>query len=251
MSTLRLNGRGNNELRPIKIERFCNRYAEGSSFIKWGNTEVICTATVEEKVPPFLRGLGTGWITGEYSMLPRATHQRVMRDVNKGKLNGRTSEIQRLVGRSLRAAVDMTRLGERMITIDCDVIQADGGTRTASITAGFIALFDSLRWLFDNELLTEIPIKTQIAAVSVGKVGGVPMLDLCYEEDSTAEVDSNLIMTSKGDFVEFQGTGESGVFSRSELNEILDLGWSGIKQLHAIQRETLNLTEKENKLFEI
>lgn len=249
--SLRLDGRENNELRPIKIERFFNRYAEGSSFIKWGNTEVICTATVEEKVPPFLRGLGTGWITGEYSMLPRATHQRVMRDVNKGKLNGRTSEIQRLVGRSLRAAVDMTKLGERMITIDCDVIQADGGTRTASITAGFIALFDSLRWLLDNELLTEIPIKTQIAAVSVGKVNGVTMLDLCYEEDSTAEVDSNLIMTSKGEFVEFQGTGESGVFSRSELNEILDLGWSGIKQLHSIQREVLNLTDRENKLFEI
>lgn len=249
--SLRLDGRENNELRPIKIERFFNRYAEGSSFIKWGNTEVICTATVEEKVPPFLRGLGTGWITGEYSMLPRATHQRVMRDVNKGKLNGRTSEIQRLVGRSLRAAVDMTKLGERMITIDCDVIQADGGTRTASITAGFIALFDSLRWLLDNELLTEIPIKTQIAAVSVGKVNGVTMLDLCYEEDSTAEVDSNLIMTSRGEFVEFQGTGESGVFSRSELNEILDLGWSGIKQLHSIQREVLNLTDRENKLFEI
>lgn len=249
--SLRLDGRENNELRPIKIERFFNRYAEGSSFIKWGNTEVICTATVEEKVPPFLRGLGTGWITGEYSMLPRATHQRVMRDVNKGKLNGRTSEIQRLVGRSLRAAVDMTKLGERMITIDCDVIQADGGTRTASITAGFIALFDSLRWLLDNELLTEIPIKTQIAAVSVGKVNGATMLDLCYEEDSTAEVDSNLIMTSKGEFVEFQGTGESGVFSRSELNEILDLGWSGIKQLHSIQREVLNLTDRENKLFEI
>lgn len=251
MSFSRIDGRGCSELRPITIERSYNRYAEGSAFIKWGNTEIICTTSIDEKVPSFMRGKGMGWITAEYSMLPRATQQRMQRDVNRGKINGRGSEIQRLIGRSLRAALDMTKLGERTITVDCDVIQADGGTRTASITAGFVAIFDALRWLVNKELLCEIPLKTQIGAVSVGKVDGVALLDLCYEEDFAAEVDSNVIMTSKGDFVEFQGTGEDGVFSRSELNEIIELGWCGIKKIHTIQREVLQLTEKEEKLFRI
>ena len=251
MSLSRIDGRSCSELRPISIERSCNRYAEGSAFIKCGNTEIICTASIDEKVPFFMRGKGSGWITAEYSMLPRSTHQRMPRDVNRGKINGRGSEIQRLIGRSLRAAVDMTKLGERMITIDCDVIQADGGTRTASITAGFVALFDSLRWLVNNELLSEIPLKTQIAAVSAGKVDGVAMLDLCFEEDFAAEVDANLIMTLEGDFVEFQSTGEDGVFSRAELNEITELGWCGIKQIHSIQRDVLRLTENEEKLFKV
>ncbi len=249
MDIIRIDGRRTSELRPIKFERGYNRYAEGSVLIEWGHTKVLCTASVEERVPMFMRGTGNGWVSAEYSMLPRATHQRTPRDISKGKLNGRGSEIQRLVGRSLRAAVDMAKLGERTIWIDCDVIQADGGTRTASISAGFVALFDALRWLQRNEKIAGMPIKTQIGAVSVGKVGGVPILDLCYEEDSKAEVDANLVMTGRGDFVEVQGTGEGGVFSRSELNEILDLGWRGISEIHAKQADCLRFSDEEIKLF--
>ena len=247
---IRIDGRGVETLRPITFERGVSRYAEGSALVRWGNTHVLCTASVDEKVPPFMRGSGSGWITAEYSMLPRATHQRSPRDISRGKQNARGSEIQRLIGRSLRAAVDMTKLGERTVTIDCDVLQADVGTRTASITAGFIALFDALRWLRANDRIAAIPMKNQIAAVSVGKVAGTPMLDLCYEEDSTAEVDANLVMTGSGDFIELQGTGEGGTFSYSELAQIIDLGWSGISEIHQKQREILALSEEERELFE-
>ena len=250
MGICRIDGRELSELRPITIERAYNRYAEGSAFIKWGNTHVLCTASVEEKVPPFMRGSGKGWVTAEYSMLPRSTHQRMQRDVSKGKLNGRGSEIQRLIGRSLRAAIDMEKLGERSILIDCDVIQADGGTRTASISAGFVALTEALRWLTTNEKIDELPLKAQIGAVSIGKINGETALDLCYEEDSPAEVDANLIMTSSGDFVELQGTGEGGVFSRAELDEIVALGWIGIREIHKIQKDTLNLTDEEKIIFD-
>ena len=249
MNTERPDGRGARELRPITIERGFNRYAEGSALIRWGNTHVICTATVEEKVPSFLRGQGSGWITAEYSMLPRATHQRTQRDSSRGKVNGRGSEIQRLIGRSLRAAVDMEKLGERTITIDCDVIQADAGTRTASITAGFVALYDAIRWLMENGKLAENPVTTQIAAVSVVKINGTTVIDPCYEEDSNAEVDSNIIMTSGGNFVELQGTGEHGTFSAAELSEITALAWEGMQKINAIQCEALALTEEEAEVL--
>ena len=249
MDAERIDGRTPSQLRPVSFERGVNRYAEGSCLVRWGNTQVLCTASVEEKVPPFMRGEGRGWVTAEYSMLPRATKERNQRDVNRGKINGRGCEIQRLVGRSLRAAVDMAKLGERTITIDCDVLQADGGTRTASISAGFVALFEALRRLKANGLINEIPLKTQIGAVSVGKVRGIPMLDLCYEEDSAAEVDSNLVMTGEGNFVELQGTGEGGTFSRGELQEIIELGWAGVRRIHELQRACLELTPAELSLF--
>lgn len=249
MTEPRIDGRALCDLRPVSFERNCNRYAEGSVLVKSGNTHVLCTASVEDRVPPFMRGSGSGWITAEYSMLPRATHQRTPREISKGKPNARGSEIQRLIGRSLRAAVDMTRLGERTITIDCDVLQADGGTRTASISGGFVALFDALRRLAAEGKIDAIPLRNQIAAVSVGKVRGEPMLDLCYEEDSTAEVDSNLVMTGAGDFIELQGTGEGGSFSCEELAQIIDLGWSGVARIQELQREALVLTPEEMELF--
>lgn len=251
METPRIDGRAHDELRPLTFERGANRYAEGSALVKWGNTHVLCTASVDEKVPPFLRGTGSGWITAEYAMLPRATQNRTVREINRGKRDARGSEIQRLIGRSLRAAVDMTRLGERMITIDCDVLQADGGTRTAAISAGFVALFDALRKLRDDGKISEIPLKEQIAAVSVGKCRGKLLLDLCYDEDSTAEVDANIVMTSGGDIVEIQGTGESAAFSRSELNAMLDLAERGLAQIREKQIETLELSESERRLFKI
>lgn len=245
----RIDGRTPAQLRSLAFERAVSRYAEGSCLVRWGNTHVLCTASVDEKVPPFMRGSGSGWVTAEYSMLPRATKERSPRDVSKGKLNGRASEIQRLIGRSLRAAVDMTQLGERTVTIDCDVLQADGGTRTASISAGFIALFDALRWLRDEGRIPFVPLLNQIGAVSVGKIDSVPMLDLCYEEDSAAEVDSNIIMTGRGEFVELQGTGEGGTFSRSELAEIIELGWGGISEIHELQYECLKPVGEETALF--
>lgn len=250
MPVPRIDGRAADELRDIMFERGCSRYAEGSVLAVWGNTKVLCTASVEEKVPSFLRGSGSGWVTAEYAMLPRSTHSRMPRDISKGKLNGRCSEIQRLIGRSLRAAVDLRKLGERSVLIDCDVIQADGGTRTAAISAGFIALFDALRWLRDGGSLTALPLKTQIAAVSVGKIGGEVMLDLCYEEDSAAEVDANVIMTCGGDFIEFQGTGEGGFFSRGELDEIVSAAWKGIAEIQRRQRSALALTPEEERFFQ-
>lgn len=249
MEMLRDDGRRAEGLRPVSFERGVSRYAEGSALVSWGHTRVLCAASVEDKVPPFLRGSGSGWVTAEYSMLPRATHQRSPREISKGRPNARSSEIQRLIGRSLRAAVELPRLGERTITIDCDVLQADGGTRTASISAGFIALFDALRWLRKNEKLPSIPLKNQIAAVSVGKVAGEVMLDLCYEEDSAAEVDANLVMTGGGEFIELQGTGEGGSFSYAELAQIVEFGWSGIAEIQKMQRDALELDEAERELF--
>lgn len=249
METQRIDGRKTAELRPIIFERAVNRYAEGSAFVRWGGTEVLCTASVEDKVPPFLRGSGRGWVTAEYSMLPRATQQRTQRDISKGKPNARGSEIQRLIGRSLRAAVDMEALGERTVTIDCDVLQADGGTRTAAISAGFIALCDALRWLRAGEKTLSLPLKRQIAAVSVGKVRGSLMLDLCYEEDSSAEVDANIVMTEKGEFIEMQGTGEGGTFSRCELAGMINLAAGGIAEIQRLQRAALAFTAEETALL--
>ncbi len=232
-------------LRPVTMERNCNIYAEGSCLITCGKTKVICTASVEEKVPPFLRGSGKGWVTAEYSLLPRSTATRVPRDSSKGKVNGRSQEIQRLIGRSLRAAVDMAALGERCVTIDCDVIQADGGTRTASITGAYVALVDALRWLRDRGAFARLPLKSQVAAVSVGKVDGELLLDLCYVEDSSAEVDFNVVMNGRAEYVEVQGTGEGGVFSREEMNSMLDLSAAGIKQLMELQLQTLQWDEEK------
>lgn len=245
----RVDGREDGQLRPVHIERNFNRYAEGSVLVSCGNTRVICTASVEEKVPSFLRGTGQGWLTAEYSMLPRATASRGVRDSVKGKIGGRSHEIQRLIGRSLRAGVDLERLGERTIWVDCDVIQADGGTRTAAITGSFVAVVDALRHLWREGKLSCIPIKSFIAAVSVGKVEGRLLLDLCYEEDSTAEVDCNVVRNGAGEFIEVQGTGEGGTFSRCQLAELLDLAEKGIDLLQETQRESLQFTEREEEIL--
>lgn len=233
---IREDGRQLNEKREVKVTRNYTIYAEGSVLIEVGNTKVICTATVVDKVPPFLKNQGKGWITAEYSMLPRATGERNQRESAKGKLSGRTMEIQRLIGRALRACIDLEKLGERTVTIDCDVIQADGGTRTTSITGGFIALDMAMRRLVENGTLTENPIVSNVAAISVGKVKGTPMLDLMYTEDSEAEVDMNVIMNDKGEYIEIQGTGEEATFSRQELNELLDLAEKGIYELIDLQK---------------
>lgn len=232
-------------LRPVTMERNWNVYAEGSCVISCGRTRVLCTATVEDKVPPFLRGQGKGWVTAEYSLLPRSTMTRVPRDSTKGRINGRSQEIQRLIGRSLRAAVDLDALGECCVTLDCDVIQADGGTRTASITGAYVALVDALRWLRGQGAFEKLPLKSPVAAVSVGKVRGQLLLDLCYEEDSTAEVDFNVVMNGQGDFIEVQGTGEGGVFSREEMAGMLDLASAGIHELMALQRHVLRWADEE------
>jgi len=232
----RSDGRKFDELRKVTITLDYIKHAEGSCLIEFGDTKVICTASVEEKVPPFLKGTGQGWITAEYSMLPRATAQRTVREAARGKLTGRTQEIQRLIGRSLRCAVDLTALGEMTIWIDCDVIQADGGTRTASITGAFVALYRALQKI---EKLTAL--KNFIAAVSVGIVNGNVLLDLNYEEDSLAEVDMNVVMTDKGNFVEIQGTAEGEPFSRNTLNTMLDLSEKGIKELIKIQKTVLGV----------
>jgi ribonuclease PH len=234
----RKDGRAPDELRKVRITLDYIKHAEGSCLIEFGDTKVICTASIEEKVPPFLRGTGQGWITAEYSMLPRATAQRTVREAAKGKLTGRTQEIQRLIGRSLRSAVDLTLLGETTVWIDCDVIQADGGTRTASITGAFVALYRALQKV---EKLNAL--KSFVAAVSVGIVDGEFLLDLNYEEDSVAEVDMNIVMNDKNEFVEIQGTAEGKAFNRSELNRLLDLGEKGIKELIEIQRKTLGVEE--------
>jgi len=246
----RCDGRATDELRKVALTRNCNLYAEGSCLVEWGNTKVLCTASVEEGVPGFLRGSGKGWLTAEYAMLPRSTQTRINREISKGKPNSRGTEIQRLIGRSLRAAIDLDLLGEYTITIDCDVLQADGGTRTASITGGFVAMFDALRKLADTKKIADIPLKEQIAAVSCGKRFGNAILDLCYEEDSVAEVDANFVMTNHNDFVEIQGTGEGGVFSVTELNELIALAQKGIKELQQLQRKVLELNPHEEKLFQ-
>jgi ribonuclease PH len=226
-------------LRPVKIETGFMPNAEGSVLISVGETRVICAASYEERVPPWLRGRGTGWVTAEYSMLPRATVERTQREASRGKIGGRTHEIQRLIGRALRATVDMAKLGERMITIDCDVIGADGGTRTASITGAWVALAVALRKYFDPHDAKTWPLTGQIAAVSVGIVGGTPVLDLPYVEDSTAEVDMNVAMTAAGGFVEIQGTAEGAPFDRAQLDTLLALADGGIRQLFEAQLAAL------------
>lgn len=233
--------RAANALRPIKITRQFTRHAEGSVLIECGGTRVLCTASVEENVPPFLRGKGSGWVTAEYGMLPRSTHTRMSREAAKGKQSGRTQEIQRLIGRSLRAVMDLTALGERQITIDCDVLQADGGTRCASITGACVALHDALSGLVAAGKLPALPLKSMVAAVSVGIVNGQPLLDLDYDEDSNCDTDMNVVMTSAGGFVEVQGTAEGTPFARAELETLLGLAENGISQLIAAQRQALGI----------
>ncbi len=237
----RVDGRRANELRPLKITRGYLKNAEGSALIEMGGTRVLCAATVEERVPPWLRNTGRGWVTAEYSMLPRSSHDRITREVTRGHVGGRTHEIQRLIGRSLRAVTNLEALGERQILIDCDVIEADGGTRTAAITGSFIALVDALRWLGKRTALPGQPLRDFVAAVSVGIVNGGACLDLCYLEDSKAGVDMNLIMTGDGRLVEIQGTAEGEAFTEKELATLMELGKGGIKQLVALQKRTLGL----------
>lgn len=237
---MRVDGRGQAELRHIHIHTNYLKHPEGSVLIEVGDTKVICSATIEERVPPFMRGEGKGWVTAEYSMIPRATGQRTIRESSKGKVTGRTMEIQRLIGRALRAVVDLEALGERTVWIDCDVIQADGGTRTASITGAYVAMVLAFEKLLQADKVSKIPVKDYLAATSVGIVEeqGV-VLDLNYAEDSKADVDMNVIMTGKGQFVEIQGTGEEATFSRAELNELLDAAEQGIFQLVEKQKEAL------------
>ena len=235
----RFDGRQPDQIRPVHMNPNYNKYAEGSVLIEVGDTRVICTATVEERVPPFLKGQGKGWVTAEYSMIPRATGTRTIREAARGKLGGRTMEIQRLIGRALRSVVNLEALGERTLTLDCDVIQADGGTRTASITGAFVAMIFALNKLVEQGMLEKIPVNDFIAATSVGMVNGLPVLDLAYAEDSTAAVDMNVVMTGAGRFVEIQGTGEEATFSRDEMNQLLDLASAGIAELHKIQRQVL------------
>lgn len=238
----RIDHRGYDELRPIKITRNYTRQPEGSVLIEIGDTRVLCTASVEEKVPPFQKGTGKGWVTAEYAMLPRATQVRTQREASKGKLSGRTMEIQRLIGRSLRSVVDLKKLGERTIWLDCDVIQADGGTRTASITGAYVALVDAVHHLLARGLIKENPVTDQLAAVSVGKIQGEVVLDLAYVEDSAAEVDMNVVMTGAGKFVEIQGTAEEVPFTREEMDWFLLLAEKGIKELMEKQRAALGLS---------
>lgn len=236
---MRSNGRTDDQLRPLTITTQTNKHAEGSVIIEMGDTKVICTATVEEKVPPFLKGQGKGWVTAEYSMLPRATQSRNQREAARGKLTGRTMEIQRLIGRALRSVVNLQALGERSITLDCDVIQADGGTRTASITGAFVAMAFAINKIALQHKLAVFPITDFLGAISVGVVGDKTLLDLNYEEDSKAKVDMNVVMTGGGAFVEVQGTGEERPFSRQELDLLLGLGEKGIYELIAAQKEAL------------
>jgi len=235
----RIDNRNNDEKRAVKITSDYLLHPEGSVLIEMGNTKVICTATVEEKVPPFLKGQNKGWVTAEYSMLPRSTHTRKIRDIAKGKLDGRTSEIQRLIGRSLRSIVDLGKLGERTIWLDCDVIQADGGTRTASITGAYVAMVMAMKKLQEAKLIEEIPVTDHLAAISVGILEDEVILDLCYEEDSTAMIDMNVIMTGSKTIVEVQGTGEERPFTRDEMNKLMDFAEKGIEELVDIQKEIL------------
>ncbi|PZR57344.1 MAG: ribonuclease PH [Candidatus Meridianibacter frigidus] len=235
----RADGRAPEELRPITIEPEFLKFAEGSALISVGNTRVLCAASLDQKVPPWMKGRGTGWVTAEYSMLPRATQDRTVREVAKGRIGGRTHEIQRIIGRALRAVTDMRRLGERTIWLDCDVLQADGGTRTAAVTGAYVALALALMKSFDVRDAGTWPLRCQISATSVGFVDGVAVLDLPYEEDSRAEVDMNVAMTDTGKFVEIQGTAETLAFDRSQLDEMLALAQSGAAQLFTLQRKTL------------
>ena len=242
----RTDGRAPNQLRPVSFEPGFLTFADGSVLLSMGNTRVICAATIEDRVPPWMRGRGSGWITAEYAMLPRATPERSQRESVKGRLGGRTHEIQRLIGRALRAVVDLDRLGERTVIVDCDVIGADGGTRTASITGAWVALALALRNHFDPEKKQKWPLIGQIAAVSVGIVDGTPVLDLPYEEDSRAEVDMNVAMTDAGGFVEVQGTAEREPFTRAQLDGLLELAGGGIRTLFELQRLTLRQAQGDN-----
>ena len=237
---MRPNGRAPDELRPVRLTRRFTRHAEGSVLVEFGETRVVCTASVDDAVPPFLRGSGQGWITAEYGMLPRSTHSRTAREAARGKQSGRTQEIQRLIGRALRAVTDLRALGDRTITLDCDVLQADGGTRTAAITGGYVALVDAVESLVGRRAIQSSPIHAQVAAVSVGICSGVPVLDLDYAEDSTAETDMNVVMNNGGAFIEIQGTAEGHAFRRHELDELLNLAAQGIGRLLGCQLEALS-----------
>ncbi len=242
MATQRPDGRSPHQLRKVTLQRGVMKFAEASCLVEWGDTKVICTATVEEKVPPFLRNSGTGWITAEYGMLPRSSHQRIEREAVRGRVGGRTQEIQRLIGRSLRTVVDLAQLGERSVIIDCDVLQADGGTRCAAITGGFVALVDVLRHLRQRRIIPTVPVRDFVAATSVGLVGGEPVLDLNYREDSAAEVDMNVVMTGRGGFVELQGTAERNPFHARDLSQLLRLANQGIRHLLLLQRRVLGVS---------
>lgn len=239
---MRPSGRAPDELRPIRLTRNYTRHAEGSVLVEFGDTKVICTASVENKVPGFLRGSEQGWVTAEYGMLPRSTGTRMGREASRGKQGGRTMEIQRLIGRSLRAAVDLKALGENSVTIDCDVIQADGGTRTASITGGYVALVDAINHMREQKVISRDPIVSQVASVSVGVYQGIPILDLDYPEDSNCETDMNVVMTDAGRFIEVQGTAEGEAFSEEDLNAMLQLAKSGIERLIEKQKQALSST---------
>ena len=236
---MRPSNRAPDEMRHIRITRNYTMHAEGSVMVEFGNTRVLCNATIEERVPGFLRGKGQGWVTAEYGMLPRSTNSRMGREAARGKQGGRTMEIQRLIGRSLRAVVDMQALGERSVTIDCDVIQADGGTRTASITGGFVALADAVQTLLDSKTIDKNPLTGQVASVSVGIYKGTPVLDLDYPEDCNAETDMNVVMSDAGDFIEVQGTAEGHPFNQDELNSMLALAKKGISELVTSQQDAL------------
>lgn len=237
----RPSGRAQDALRAVRLTRGFTRHAEGSVLVEFGDTRVLCTASVEEKVPPFLRGKGQGWVTAEYGMLPRATNTRNDREAARGKQSGRTQEIQRLIGRSLRAVIDLDRLGERTVQIDCDVLQADGGTRTAAITGAWVAVHDAVEWLRARNLITESPLTDSVAAVSVGLWRGAALLDLDYAEDSSCDTDMNVVMTGSGGIVEVQGTAEGRPFSRAQVDRLLDLAAHGIGQLTLAQRQAIGL----------
>jgi ribonuclease PH len=238
---MRPSARAAAELRPIRLTRTFTKHAEGSVLVEFGDTQVICTASIEERVPPFLKGKGRGWVTAEYGMLPRATHTRMQREASRGRQDGRTMEIQRLIGRALRAVMDLEAMGERTITLDCDVIQADGGTRTAAITGGFVALADAVRYLVGKKSLRKNPLHGQVASVSVGIYQGAPVLDLDYAEDAEAETDMNVVMNDAGAFIEIQGTAEGHAFRMEELQAMLELARTGIGELLHKQREALGL----------
>ncbi|GJE48345.1 Ribonuclease PH [Methylobacterium tardum] len=236
---MRPSKRAADELRPVSLERAVSRYAEGSCLVSFGNTRVLCTASLEERGPPWLRGSGKGWVTAEYAMLPRATHERTRREVGSGKPSGRTQEIQRLIGRSLRAVTNLPALGERQVTVDCDVIQADGGTRTAAITGAWVALHDCFAWMRARSIISVDPLRDHVAAVSCGLYKGTPVLDLDYAEDSVAETDANFVLTGRGGIVEVQGTAEMEPFSQDQLLELLRLARAGTDRLVALQKEAI------------
>lgn len=236
---MRPSGREPHQIRAVSIERGVTKHAEGSCLIKFGDTHVLCTASLEERVPPFLKGKGAGWVTAEYGMLPRSTHERMRREAAQGKQSGRTQEIQRLIGRSLRSVVDMKLLGERQISLDCDVLQADGGTRTASITGAWVALHQCIGWMMERGILTQTPIKDHVAAISCGIYKGVPVADLDYDEDSTADTDANFVMTGKGGICEIQGTAEAEPFSEDELMKLMGLAKTSIAELVELQKKAI------------